>query len=117
MEIISEKIDGKIEAVLYDEDGKEMMVLPSYENKDGEREFDVPESILTTMARQEKGKEVRLSELKDAERKVLNYKAFGEWEDPRECDWQQVLPKLHSVVITEDDNKPVKKLLKWVDNN
>ena len=37
MEIISEKIDGKIEAVLYDDDGKEMMVLPKVKNRRGKK--------------------------------------------------------------------------------
>ena len=116
MQIISEKIDGKIEAVLYDEDGRVMMVLPSHENEDGEREFDVPDSILNTMARQEKGEDIRPLELKDAERKVQNYKAFGDWESPDD-EWINVLPSQHAVVITETDIGPVEKLLKWVDIN
>ena len=45
MKIISEKIDGKIEAVLYDDDGKEMMVLPKVKNSRGkEIGIDIPES-------------------------------------------------------------------------
>jgi len=117
MDIISEKIDGKIEAVLYDDDGHVMMVLPSFKNKDGTKEFDVPESILTTIARQDKGKEVRPLEIKDAQKKVNNYKAFGEWEDPREEPFTPLLPKLHSVVITDDDVRPLQKLFKWVNMN
>ena len=116
MKIISEKIDGKIEAVLYDDDGKEMMVLPKVKNRRGkEIGIDIPESILHTMEKQDLGKEVTNRELKDAERKVLNYKLFGKWDNPDDLNWVQQFPKRE--VITEEDLEPVSKLYKWVDKN
>ena len=115
MEIISRNIDGKLEAVLYDEEGAQMMVLPKVKNSRGkEIGIDIPESILNTMERQEKGKDVKSLEIKEAQRKVLNYKLFGEWDNPNDCDWVAQEPTQE--VITEDDMRPINKLFKWVDS-
>ena len=116
MEIISEKIDGKIEAVLYDDDGKEMMVLPKVKNSRGkEIGIDIHESILHTMEKQDLGKEVTNHELKDAERKVLNYKLFGAWHNPEDLEW--ILQTPSREIVTEEDLRPVSKLYKWIDKN
>ena len=116
MEIISEKIDGKIEAVLYDDDGKEMMVLPKVKNRRGkEIGIDIPESILHTMEKQDLGKEVTNHELKDAERKVLNYKLFGAGHNPEDLEW--ILQTPSREIVTEEDLRPVSKLYKWIDKN
>ena len=116
MEIWSKKIDGKLEAVLYDDDGKPMMVLPKVRNGRGkEIGIDIPESILHTMDKQNSGKDIKPIEIKDANRKVLNYKLFGKWDNPDDCDWVVMNPKRE--VITEDDVKPISKLFNWIDKN
>ena len=115
MEIWSKKIEGKLEAVLYDDDGSPMMVLPKVKNRRGkEIGIDIPESILHTMEKQQQGKEVKQYEIKDANRKVMNYKLFGKWDNPEDLNWVQQLPKRE--VITEEDLEPVSKLYKWINN-
>jgi len=55
MEIISEIIDGRIEAVLRDDDNNPLLTLPRYK-KDGEEYLKVPQQILRYIGRQQANK-------------------------------------------------------------
>ena len=55
MEIISQEIDGKLEAVLYDDGGNYLMTLPRHKDGKGKKWVDVHNSILTYMENQQRG--------------------------------------------------------------
>ena len=86
MEIISQEIDGKLEAVLYDDGGNYLMTLPRYKDGKGKEWVDVDNSILTYMVNQERGLPNYKEDADRVDIAVDNYKKYGSWQKPTALD-------------------------------
>ena len=82
MEIISKKINNQLEAVLYDDGGHALMVLPKTKDSKGKVWLDVPEEILQYMENQQRGKPNYKEDADAIDIMIDNYKKHGTWDEP-----------------------------------
>ena len=93
MYIQTEKINNRIEPVLFSDSNKPLMIIPSTKGKDGQRYMKLHHLIDDYMTRKAKGKPIHPGETKRVFELIRNYSSTGKW-DPTQEDWKKSLDEL-----------------------
>ena len=116
MYIQTEKINNRIEPVLFTDNNKPLMVVPSAKGEDGKRYMKLHYLLDDYMNRKAKGKPIHPGETKRVFELVRNFNSTGKWE-PTQDDWKKSLDELiehNDYMSTLDNASKIKALKKFI---
>ena len=113
MYIETTEIENQVEPVLYDDNDKPLLVLPTTEDEDGQRYMHVHDDIYNYMLRRKQGKPLFAGEYRRVNDLIRNYNRVGKWEPTKE-DWVKSLEDLIQDRKHSENSKlnQLKKLLR-----
>ena len=93
MYIQTAKIRNNIEPVLYDDNDKPLLLIPTSEDEDGNRFMHVHVAITNYLKRKALGKKIHPLELDRVYELIDNFRRTNKWEPTKE-DWNKSLDEL-----------------------